>query len=474
MDIGRDELNLAEFPLAGLASRCPKGKDTLVFEDSIWDKRQKTMVRKRLTVAASAEYGLPTASDDEVILGLVQLTNAGRFTDRRLAFVPAELFRLLGWREEGRSYSRLEKSLKRWIGVTLYYDHAWWDKLRQTWMDEHFHLLDNVVVPRGKPKQAVKRGRGPQRRQPWTITWNEVVFGSFQAGYLKQLDMNVYRRLDLAAAKRMYRFLDKRFYFTNRLSFDLRVFAFEHIGFNRRDDNSQLKRRLNPAIAQLEHVGFLEPLPREARYRECRRGHWEIVFVRKRGSKQRASKGRASVPLETALVTRGVREPMATRLVRDHSASTIGAAIREYDGLKQRGQDSALANPPGFLVASIRQRSEASGSDRGQEKSSSLAGSMLGLTSPGAMRVRKIQKETESQAEFDKVRGFLAKLSPQELEQLESEALSHADAFQASCYHRIRADENNSLLREYRNVIVEAHVRRLLAASENHTPSKRA
>ena len=69
--------------------------------------------------------GLPTAADDEVILGLVQLTYASRFSGRRLAFVPADLFRVLGWRGEGRDYSLLEKSLKRWIGVTLYYDHAW-------------------------------------------------------------------------------------------------------------------------------------------------------------------------------------------------------------------------------------------------------------------------------------------------------------------------------------------------------------
>ncbi len=177
MGTGRDELNLAEFPLAGLASRSPKGKDTLVFEDSVWDKRQRALVRKRLTVAASAEFGLPTACDDEVILGLVQLANAGRFAERTLAFVPAELFRLLGWREEGRSYSRLEKSLKRWLAVTLYYDHAWWDKKRMTWMDEHFHLLDNVVVPRSHGTLGTKNG--PRRRQLWTVTWNEIVFGNF-------------------------------------------------------------------------------------------------------------------------------------------------------------------------------------------------------------------------------------------------------------------------------------------------------
>ena len=186
-------------------------------------------LNKRLTVAASTEYGLPTASDDEVVLGLLQLTHAGRFADRKLAFVPAELFRVLGWREEGRSYSRLEKSLKRWVGVTLYYDHAWWDKGLKTWMDEHFHLLDNVVIPRSRKKPAKSRDR--RQRLPWTVTWNQTVFKSFQDGYLRKLDMTIFRKLRSVAAKRMFRFLDKRFYFTNRLTFDLRLFACERIGF---------------------------------------------------------------------------------------------------------------------------------------------------------------------------------------------------------------------------------------------------
>lgn len=142
-------------------------------------------MRKRLTVAASAEFGLPTASDDETILGLVQLAKAGQFTHRRVTFIPAELFRLLGWREEGKSYSRLETSLKRWLGVTLYYDQAWWDKERNAWVNEHFHLLDNVTVQRRTRKGA------SQQRRPWSVTWNEVMFRSCQAGYLKRLDMGV-------------------------------------------------------------------------------------------------------------------------------------------------------------------------------------------------------------------------------------------------------------------------------------------
>jgi hypothetical protein len=143
MDSGRDEMNLVEFPLAGLSDRVPTGRNSLVFEDTIWDRSRGENVRRRLTIAGSAEYGLPVALDDEVMLGLIQVSKANRFESRCVAFRPAELIRLLGWRPEGRSYDRLEKSLRKWLAVTLYYDNAWWDKQRKAWVDEHFHLIDN-------------------------------------------------------------------------------------------------------------------------------------------------------------------------------------------------------------------------------------------------------------------------------------------------------------------------------------------
>ena len=451
MKIGRDEMNWAEFPLGGLASRTPKGMKSLVFEDRVWDKRQKAWVNKKLTVAASTEYGLPTASDDEVILGLLQLTHAGRFADRKLAFVPAELFRVLGWREDGRSYSRLEKSLKRWVGVTLYYDHAWWDNGLRTWMDEHFHLLDNVVIPRRRKKPA----RSGDRRQllPWTVTWNQTVFRSFEDGYLRKLDMTVFRKLRSVAAKRMFRFLDKRFYYTNHLTFDLRVFACERIGFNRKDDNSQLKRRLNRAIEELADVGFLKPMPRTQRYRQIRRGEWEVAFTRKPEPRQAKSRTSTSVGLESALVSRGVREPVAAELVRVHSPTAIRKSVKEYDELRKRGDDSKLNNPPGLLISWIKGACGVP-CDSSPPKAESTVPEAA--TSEGA----------ESQSNLAAIRDYLAKLSPHKRESLDVVAFEQANSFQLGGYERAKTAENSRLLSEYRNVIVESHVRRLLGITE--------
>ena len=109
----RDELNFAEFPLASISDRLPEGQKTLTFTDNIFDQGANKPVTRTLTISASDKYGLPTALDDEVILGLIQLTNQSGFEDRKVHFTRYELIKLLGWRDDTKSYDRISESLKR-------------------------------------------------------------------------------------------------------------------------------------------------------------------------------------------------------------------------------------------------------------------------------------------------------------------------------------------------------------------------
>ena len=189
---GKDELNLAEFPLCALADRLASGQKTMVFEDRIWDANRAEMITRKLTITGSDEYGLPTAHDDEVLLGLIQLSKLGGFTERRVNFTRYQLIRLLGWRDESKSYARIALSLNRWVGVTLYYDHAWWNRAEQCWVDEKFHVLDNVTLfdrERARPVQGTF--------QFSSFGWNDVLFRSFAAGNLKSLDFEFFKQLDV-------------------------------------------------------------------------------------------------------------------------------------------------------------------------------------------------------------------------------------------------------------------------------------
>jgi hypothetical protein len=61
---GRDELNLAEFPLAALSNRTADGQKTLEFKDTIFDRQAGKLVERKLTVTAADKFGLPSAMDD--------------------------------------------------------------------------------------------------------------------------------------------------------------------------------------------------------------------------------------------------------------------------------------------------------------------------------------------------------------------------------------------------------------------------
>ena len=291
----KDELNLAEFPIAALTDRIPDGQTTLVFEDRL-ERRDSTPIVRRLTIMGTHKHGLPTSLDDEVLVGLIQLTKRrSNFTDPRVQFSRYELIQLLGWPQSGQSYRRIEEALHRWVGVVLMYENAWWDNQARSWVDEQFHVLDNVTLydrerwrtsGRARQEPVKEKSRGSKVDKPplplSSFRWNEVIFRSFQSGNLKQLDLEFYLKLRLPTTKRMYRFLDKRFYRRSRLDFDLRSLACEHIGLSRSYAPTELKRRLKPALEEMEQLGFLEPLSVEERYSYVKRGCWRIIFIRGR------------------------------------------------------------------------------------------------------------------------------------------------------------------------------------------------
>jgi hypothetical protein len=163
---GKDELNLVEFPLCTLAHRSRPDQKTLQFEDRVWDTRRNVWVPRHFTITGSDAYGLPTALDDEVLLGLIQVTKLRGFAERQVPFTRYQLIQILGWRHDSKSYERIEESLNRWTGVTLYYQNAWWNKARQCWVNEKFHVLDNVWiyrVAREKLRLVAASLVGPER-----------------------------------------------------------------------------------------------------------------------------------------------------------------------------------------------------------------------------------------------------------------------------------------------------------------------
>jgi len=373
----KDELNLAEFPIAALTDRIPDGQTTLVFEDRL-EQRDSTPIVRRLTIMGTHKHGLPTALDDEVLVGLIQLTKRrSNFTDAKVPFSRYELIELLGWPQSGQSYRRIEEAMHRWVGVVLMYENAWWDNVAKSWVDEQFHVLDNVTLyDRERWRSTAKSGKlakpgGSRADKPplplSSFRWNEVIFQSFQSGNLKQLDLELYLNLRLPTSKRMYRFLDKRFYRRMRLDFDLRSLACEHIGLSRSYAPTELKRRLKPALEELEQLGFLEPLSAEERYSFVKRGCWRIILIRGRNASadseirtpEDSAKESELSELAAILKARGVTSKTTQELVEKHPANRIRTKIEVFDWLVRNQDKRVSKNAAGYLVASIRADYEA-------------------------------------------------------------------------------------------------------------------
>ena len=356
VSVGKDEMNFAEFPIALLTDRVPTGQKIIKFEDEVYDERRKRMVPRRRVIEGSEEYGLPTATDDLVILALIQLTKQkGNFARRQIEFTRSELIALLGWNDEGHSYERIKNSLLRIKGVNYFYDNAWWDGRQKTWTTKAFSIIDNVEI------NDSRTGAGQSGLFPSSITWNQVVFDSFQAGFLRNINYQICIQLKHPTALRMYRFLGKRFYFQPEWSFDLKKFAHEHLALGLKyEGGAAIARKLKPAIAELEAIGFLEPLTEAERFTKKGRD-WTIKLVQKRlvllthlnveAPSQEVSE---SSKLIEALTARGVSAKTASELFTSHPAAAIAAKIEAFDWLKSRKDRRIGRSPAGYLVKSIR------------------------------------------------------------------------------------------------------------------------
>lgn len=339
--IGKDELNLAEFPLSVVGRRPPAGVKTVYFEDETWDRGAKRLVSRRLTVTASDLLGLPTATDEEVLVGCLKLTRDQGFRSPRIEFVPYELLELLGWRRDGRGYRRLSQSLDRWAGTLVISDNAFWHKGQQCWVKDTLSVLDRVRIYRG--------GDAESDRRSWLV-WGDFLWESFQSGNLKTLDYEFWKGLKSPVAKRLYRLLDKRFHHRGEVRFPLKKMAFEKVGLSRKMHTGQVKAKLAAAHDELAERRFCR-----ADYVRLGRGDWEVVYqdLRSRREKRPVAKpaieidGSLHKQLQQQLRKRGVRG--VERLLRQATPERIRQSIANYDDRVANGQQLG----PGWLSQCI-------------------------------------------------------------------------------------------------------------------------
>jgi hypothetical protein len=375
MNIARDEMNLAEFPLTVLSKRVDPTVKTLEFTDSIKGKNGE-LINRTWIITGADRFGLPTSSDDEVLLGLLKLTADEGLNQRKVHFTRYELLRILRWTTEGRSYARLQNALDRLSGVRIKATNAFYDNEAKLHSTRNFGIIDEYEINDGRDTR------------PSFFTWSEVLFNSFQVGFIKKLDLNFYLDLESAVSKRLYRYLDKHFWYRSRIQMDLFTLAHEKIGISRNYIYaSSLRQQIEPALEELTTKGMLSQFEFVGKGKTT-----EVVLVaasapRKTltaGGAPQAGAGHGSTPhadtgtqprqaapqppsghdqsdpdpsgLIDLLVVRGISEKQARKLLLGQGAEALQrcqAIVAHYDTLVASNSVRISKNPQGFLYRAI-------------------------------------------------------------------------------------------------------------------------
>ncbi|MBI3946804.1 MAG: replication initiator protein A [Armatimonadetes bacterium] len=344
--VGKDEMNLAEYPFALLTRRMSENQKTIEVEQQVRADGGE-VVTQSWVVTGSDRYGLPLAVDEDIYIALMKILKDSGFRDRTIPFTRYQILKILGKDVSKREYDRIQQSLDRLVGTTITSKNAFWDNRARSYVSKAFHIFESYELYREQPGR--KSARAPELPMSYVVL-SSFLFESIKAGYVKNLDIEFYLSLDTPLAKRLFRFLDKKAY--NNRSFEIGVMRLA-VKLPVHDPYpSQVKRRLDEAHGELVSKGFLA----DVRYDRRRDGEEKVVYTFARPRMLLPEEPDAPVaPLVGELVARGITRTAAETLVAAHSEEHIGRHIAAFDRLQAEQSARIRRNPAGYLRRAIEE-----------------------------------------------------------------------------------------------------------------------
>lgn len=340
----KDELNLAEFPIALPCHRSPKARTTIhIFETGL-DQAGRPVQREWQVYPS--HRGLPLATDEEVFLGLMHLLQLAGFTERHVFFTQNRLFNLLGWNTSRRSYERLEHSFDRLKGAVIKCKDSFWDNQDKCYVTRSFSILDSYALYR-------RDTRATETPFISSVSFSETIFNSFKAGFLKTLDFDLYLGLRFPIARKLLRLLDKKLHRGPVYEIELMRLA-HRLALTDSTYPSDVKKHLKAPHDELIAAGFLKEVffirrgkATSIRYVMNPRENWMLP------TKKVSTTLSPSSSLIGELVARGVSRGVAEALLKQHGEKSVADKLEVFDYLRAANSPMVAKNPAGFLRSSI-------------------------------------------------------------------------------------------------------------------------
>jgi hypothetical protein len=263
--LGKDEMNLAEYPLSILTHRIPRDRKTYSFTQRITD-HEGTLVKQSWSVLGSDKYGLPTPYDDDVLIALLYCYKEQKPQGKQIHFSLYKLCQIMRKALSKREYDRMRDSLNRLTSTTIVATNCFYDNLAKSWVSEAFHLFDRYKL------YQERKGRAASPHLSF-VEMSEFFYRSVAvANYIKDLDLGVYYTLALPISKRLFRYLDKNRYKKRRYEETVMRMAYKlplTYAYP-----SQVKQKLAPAHEELLRHGYLTRVT----YDVTREGDDKVIY----------------------------------------------------------------------------------------------------------------------------------------------------------------------------------------------------
>ena len=207
--LGKDEMNLAEYPLSILTHRIPRHRKTYSFTQRITD-HQGTVIKQSWSVLGSDKYGLPTPYDDDVLIALLYCYKEQKPQGKKIHFSLYKLCQIMQKTLSKREYDRMRDSLNRLTSTTIVATNCFYDNLAKSWVSEAFHLFDRYKL------YQERKGRAASPHLSFVEMSAFFHQSVAVANYIKDLNLGIYYSLALPISKRLFRYLDKNRYKKSR------------------------------------------------------------------------------------------------------------------------------------------------------------------------------------------------------------------------------------------------------------------
>jgi hypothetical protein len=202
------------------------------------------------------------------------------------------------------------------------------------------------------------------------------------------------------------------------------------VGFSRNyaHNVAKIREKLQPAIDELERIGFLEPLSRDERYFKAE-DTWKVRLDKRnvRADLQAPDPVVEPPPLLKALVERGVSRSKAEDLVRLHGPERIQQKVEIFDWMVERKDKRIERSPAGWIVKAIEDNYAIPKGFESKETRQVREEAQRKRDRQAAEEVQRRREEQKRQAdETEAIDAYLARLTPDERASLEAEAFANS------------------------------------------------